>query len=410
MKYTPQIITADYLYLEGLFVRDWGIVFDTKIIAVKPYDTLIEEYPNAHRIAKIPHSVLYPGLINTHVHLEFSANKTTLRYGSFVPWLDSVIADRNRLTENCTEEMMREACTQMLQSGITAFGAVSSFGLDLPSCIWTPQRVVFFNELIGSNPVTADQLYGNFLERFEASSLHTQSRVTPAIAIHSPYSVHPSILQKAVALAKAKQCVLSAHFLESQAERAWLEGSDGDLKAFFASAFGQTEALSNIDGFLSHFEEYPAHFVHCIQANDKELHRFSQSGHTVAHCPRSNRLLGCGRLRIEKLKELGIPFAVATDGLSSNYSLNIFDELRAALMMHHDIELHELSLWLLGSVTQDAARILGLNCGRITQGYQADFALVQLPNIPQIEEDIALWTILYTQKVAQLYIEGKQYV
>ena len=101
-----------------------------------------------------------------------------------------------------------------LYSGITTFGAISSFGNELEVCEVTPQRVVFFNELIGSNAQYADMLYGDFMERVKASmSCEEKSRITPAVAIHSPYSVHPIILQRAGNVAKEHQLPLSAHFL-----------------------------------------------------------------------------------------------------------------------------------------------------------------------------------------------------
>jgi cytosine/adenosine deaminase-related metal-dependent hydrolase len=107
---------------------------------------------------------------------------------------------------------------------------------------------------------------------------------------------------------------------------------------------------------------------------------------------------------------LQIPYSVATDGLSSNNSLDLFDELRAALMMHTDLELNALSKRLIRSVTSDAARILGLNCGRVKEGHEADLALIQLPEAPRQEEEISLWTILHTDKVSRLYIEGERYI
>ena len=405
-----KIITATYTYIDDEYKEGYAVVFDEKIIAVGPFDTIIEHYPDAVPVEQTPNSVLYPGFINTHVHLEFSTNRTTLKYGDFIPWLYSVIEDRNHLADICTTEIMLEACRTMLESGITSFGAISSMGLDLDACIETPQRVVYFNELIGSNPETADALFDAFVDRYRASTDHGAERVKAAIAVHSPYSVHPSIVKKAVALAKSDHALLSAHFLESEAERQWLDHSEGDFKTFFESFFNQNSAMTTIEAFLSYFDGYPAHFAHCVHAGKKELQKIADEKHTIAHCPRSNRYLGCGRLEIEALEKYRIPFTVATDGLSSNDSLNLFDELRAALMMHYESDLNKLSRELIRSVTFEAGRILDLRCGRIKEGYDADFALVQLPEEPVQKEDIALWTILHTEKVAQLYIAGERYL
>jgi len=403
-----KIIIADYLYIKGKFVENLAIAFDRQIVAVDRLEKLLESYPDAERIRARPHTVLYPGFINTHVHLEFSANKTSLKYGSFISWLDSVIEHRDDLLKECDNKMMQRECDEMLRSGVTAFGAISSFGTELQVCETVPQRVVFFNELIGSNAQYADMLYGDFLERVKASqSCEAGSRIIPAVAIHSPYSVHPVVLHRAVALAKQHQMPLSAHFLESKAEREWLENGTGAFKAFFEKFFNTSTPVTTIKEFMHAFDTYPAHFTHCVQATEDELQYLAQKGHTIAHCPRSNRYLGCGRLAIEKLD---MPFSVATDGLSSNDSLNIFDELRAALMLHNNIDIQKLALQLLKNITSDAAEAIGLNSGSLEVGKEADFALVTLPELPKRAEEIALWSILHTREVDALYIGGEQYV
>ena len=105
-----------------------------------------------------------------------------------------------------------------------------------------------------------------------------------------------------------------------------------------------------------------------------------------------------------------MPYSVATDGLSSNDSLNIFDELRAALMLHHQAPIQELSRHLIKTITSDAADILGLNCGKIEVGTLADLAVVTLRETPKREDEIALWTIIHTKKISQVYINGEKHV
>jgi len=403
-----KIIITDFIYTPDGFVRDQAIAFTETIQAIDSLEVLQKKYLDAEVIQAEANSVIYPGFINTHVHLEFSANKTSLKYGSFMPWLDTVIEYRDELMGECDNAVMQNECNNMLKSGITTFGAISSFGNELEVCEKTPQRVVFFNELIGSNAMYADMLYGDFMERVKASqNCEESSRITPAVAIHSPYSVHPIILQKAVNVAKQNDLPLSAHFLESQAEREWLEKGTGELKGFFEKFFNTSIPVTNIEEFMHAFDTYPTHFTHCVQATKEELDYLAEKGHSIAHCPRSNRYLGCGRLEIENLH---LPYSVATDGLSSNDSLNIFDELRAAIMLHHQAPMQELATKLIQSVTSDAADILGLNCGRIAEGKLADFAIITLKEEPKREEEIALWTILHTKEVSEVYIEGIKYV
>lgn len=404
-----KLITADYIYTPEGFVENLAVAYDRKIERVDTLEILTEKYPEADIHYAGKNSVLYPGFINTHVHLEFSANTTSLKYGAFMPWLDSVIENRDALLQVCDNALMQNKTEEMLWSGVTTFGAISSFGAELEVCTRTPQRVVFFNELIGSNAAYADALFNDFLERIKASqSCSNAERITPAIAIHSPYSVHPVLLHKAVQIAKNEKMPLSAHFLESKEEREWLEASEGLFKPFFMKFFNSATPVTTIKEFLHAFDSYPTHFTHSVQAKDEELEHIASKGHSIAHCPRSNRLLGCGKLDIEKVQALQIPMSVATDGLSSNWSLSIFDELRAALMMHHEQPIEQISQQLIEGITSNAAEILGLNVGSIALGKEADFAVITLPDIPSSTNEIALHTILHTDKASEIYIGGEK--
>ena len=97
-----KILTASYILTfdeNFTILKDGCIVFDEKIIELASYDITIKKYPNIEIISLGENSVLMPGLINSHIHLEFSANKTTLKYGSFYSWLNSVIRHREKLIE-----------------------------------------------------------------------------------------------------------------------------------------------------------------------------------------------------------------------------------------------------------------------------------------------------------------------
>ena len=403
------ILNPNYIYIDGDFKRDIAIAFNSKIELIDNIEILKDKYPDAEVINCGKNSVLYPGFINTHVHLEFSANRTTLKYGNFIRWLDSVIENRDRLLDSCDSAIMEEAIQEMLNSGVTTFGEVSSFGAELEVCKQTPQKVIFFNELIGSNVAYIDALYSDFLIRVQASK-ESKNGIIPAIAIHSPYSVHPIALKRALEVAKRDNMPISTHFLESPEEREWLESGSGKFLEFFKKYFNSTKPMTTIDEFLSYFDNTPTHFIHLTQAKEKELEYISKKGHSIAHCPRSNRLLGCGRLDLEIVKDLNIPFSVATDGLSSNSSLNIFDELYSALMIHSGEDLIELSKLLISSVTAQPAKIFNLNSGEIREGKDADFAIVKLPNAPLSLNDIALYTILHTKKVESLFIDGEKII
>ena len=143
-------------------IENGEVIFDKKIIKVGK-----DLEKNIKTIDLGPNSVLMPGLINTHTHLEFSANKSSLIYGDFISWLNSVISKRENLLNECQNNCYKDAINQMKKSGVVAFGEISSTGLDLEQLIDCDLKVVYFNEIIGSNPAAVDALYQDFLSRLK---------------------------------------------------------------------------------------------------------------------------------------------------------------------------------------------------------------------------------------------------
>lgn len=402
------IIAARWLFDGEKVLENLAVAFDEKILETGPFEILETRYPDADILRLGSGEVLLPGLVNPHVHLEFGANTTHLKYGDFMAWLQSVIAHRDELIDACHAACYKRQIEEMLHSGTTCFGAVSSYGKELTACRAAPQRVVYFNEAIGSQPAAVDALYSDFMQRLEESEKAASERFVPAVAIHAPYSVHPVLMRKILEETEGKP--LTAHFMESPAEKEWLMEGKGPFRFFFESYLGQSSPLCHPEAFLELLDGRKTLLTHAVQADEKLLERIAEAGHVITHCPRSNRLLGCGRLAIESVRKKGIPWLLGTDGLSSNTSLNLWDEMRAALMLHHQAPLDLFAADLLRAVTSRAADALGLSVGRIEAGRCADLVTVALPDAPENGKSVATQLILHTRSVDRLYIGGKQYV
>lgn len=385
-------------------VSDVAVAFGKLITKIAPEEELRRLYPAAECIVPEYPSLLMPGLINAHVHLEFSANRSTLAYGNYVTWLYSVIEHRASLIEQCGRACLDRAINTMLENGITAFGAISSHGADLDAAAAAPQKVVFFNEVIGSQAAMADALYGDFLQRLEASKTIEREGFYPGIAIHAPYSVHPALIKRALNVARDESLVTTAHYLESPAERDWLDKNEGEFKPFFNDLLQQKIAVNDAGGFLDLFEETPTLMTHVVHARSDELDRLKQAGHTVIHCPVSNRLLGNGAIDLDAIENAGLPWLTGTDGLSSNYTLDLFEEMKIALFMHSETDLQRLAQRLINSVTVDAAEALRLNCGSITPGRSADLLLLELDHNPTEASIVHL--LLQRYLIRHIYIDG----
>lgn len=399
-----QIISPNYILTPDKLLSNMSVAFDNIIKKIAPLEELKKEFPEAEITILEKNSLLMPGLINAHVHVEFSGNKTDLSYGDFISWLYSVIDNREDLINGCSVECMDKAIDSMLKSGITTFGAISSHAMDLESCAKAKQNVVFFNELIGSQATMADALFGDFLSRLNASKSIDREGFFPAVAIHSPYSVHPVLIKKALEIVKNEGLKITAHFMESKAEREWLDSSDGDFKEFFHNLLKQDSAVCDSDEFLSNFNSQETLLTHVVKANESELKTISSNNHTVIHCPISNRLLGNGAIDLNKLNKMGIKWITATDGLSSNYKLDLFEEMKAALFMHSEMPLLDLANKLITSVTKDAAEALGVNAGEIEVGKNADMLVLDLDKEPN--DELAIHLILHKYPIIKTFING----
>ncbi|NOQ29525.1 MAG: metal-dependent hydrolase [Helicobacteraceae bacterium] len=401
-----KIVQPRYILFPDGVKENLAIAYEKQIEKIDTLSNLQKLYPDAELTECKENTLVMPGLVNAHVHLEFSANKTTLKYGSFMPWLYSVISNREDLVNECDTKKIKEECESMLQNGITAFGAISSHGMELEAVASSKQKVVFFNELIGSQAVMADALFGDFVSRLQNSKSIKRDGFKAAIAIHSPYSVHPILVKKALEIAKDEKLPISAHFMESDAERLWLDESDGEFKDFFDKLLNSKEAVTSAPEFLDQLSSTPTLLTHVVKANDEELSTIAKSKHTVVHCPISNRLLGSGAIDLTRLEEQNIEWIIATDGLSSNYTLDLFEEMKIALFMHSSQEANEFALKLLNATTKLPAQKLGLNCGEIAEGKDADMLFLNIDTETKCE-DLPLHILLHNYKKEMILINGE---
>ena len=403
--------------------------------AEKPTPTLETEFFSG--------CVLLPALINAHIHFEFSSNSTSFVYGSFEGWLASVMSKRDSVLADMPTAI-ESTIDQQLDSGVGSVGAISSYGADMQALAKSALKVVYFSEAIGANPAALDTLLADVKARFyEAKKLSSRS-FFPALALHAPYSVHSVLAKHIIAFAKeafSKQalestrpahtindpcnnpinnpcemsCTLSAHFLESNAERVWLESKDraSAPKGWFYDFYTQVLKIPSPapyytpQEFMELFSSMRTSFVHCTALHPLESTFLAQQGHSLITCPRSNRLLNGSMLDLKKLdSSLVENLGIGSDGASSNANTNMLDELRAGLF-GMDYDLPRLARLLLLAATRGNAKALGLANGTLESGKSADMAVFEIKGIKDSTQP-EVHFILLADKVRRLLINGEQ--
>jgi len=126
-----------------------------------------------------------------------------------------------------------------------------------------------------------------------------------------------------------------------------------------------------------------------VKVDADEISLLARHDVAVAHCPRSNALLGCGIAPVRELREAGLRVGLGTDGVSSTPSYDMFDELRTAVYAARAREERPDALATaeaLELATLGSARALGLEheVGSLVPGKRADLAVVLLEGSPYV--------------------------
>ncbi len=119
--------------------------------------------------------------------------------------------------------------------------------------------------------------------------------------------------------------------------------------------------------------------VHAVHVSDMDISIIKRSKTPIAHCPRSNRELGVGRMPLKKFLDAGVNVGLGTDSLASSTSLNLWDEMRYALSSHRKDGITAQDIFKLATV--NGAKALGMEkeIGTLESGKKADIIAVPLP-------------------------------
>ena len=108
----------------------------------------------------------------------------------------------------------------------------------------------------------------------------------------------------------------------------------------------------------------------------------AETGTKIGHCPCCNAKLNSGTLRLRAVREAGITVGLATDGPASHNSLDMFQEMKFAAMIHKDkagdVEFLKTGE-LLELATCEAAKAMNRpETGVLAPGSKADVIIVDL--------------------------------
>ena len=242
-----------------------------------------------------------------------------------------------------------------------------------------------------------------------ADSLSDDVRL--GISPHAPYTCTIDLYGACAELGLP----VATHLAESDDETEFLRTGGGGWQSFaemLVPPLGTTGIRALAEAGLLSSNVLAAH---CVKADEEEIAILAAHDVAVAHCPRSNGILGCGVAPLTALREAGLRVCIATDSPASTPSFDMFDELRTAIVASRAREGRPDALTAADALelaTLGGARALGLDgtIGSLVPGKRADLTVLSLADTPFVPwEDPVTGAVLggSPQGVVATLVSGK---
>jgi 5-methylthioadenosine/S-adenosylhomocysteine deaminase len=363
----------------------------TVIIGVGNAAAIASKFPEA-RFESLGESVILPGLINAHTHLELTALRGYLENeeSDFFAWLRKLtLARLERMTADDIRVSATWGACEAVRAGITCVGDASdSAMLSMLALRDVGVRGVVFQESFGPDPRLVAENFGKLKAKLEELRTVESKLVRAGVSPHAPYTVCREQLELIAEFAGSEQLPLMMHAAESESEELLLREGRGIFADGLARRGIEWRApgVSTIQYLkqVGILDTQPL-LAHCIRVDDEDIETLKQTGAKVAHCPKSNAKLGHGRAPFAKFVAEEITVGLGSDSVASNNTCDIIEEARFALLFALRNPFLTASQ-MVAAATTGGAQCLGFGngIGVLREGAQADLVVVGLNGAHQL--------------------------
>ena len=401
------IVTCDqdfHVYLDGILA-----IKESQIVYVGQENQ--EILKQADQIIDYQGAWIMPGLVNCHTHSAMTGLRGIRDDSNLHEWLEDYIWPAEaEFTPEMTTKAVKEALTEMLQSGTTTFNDMyNPNGVDIEKIYEavkaSKMRCYFSPTLFSSDVETTDETISRTRAIIATIKGYQDPNFKVMVAPHSPYSCSRELLEASLNLAKEEDIPLHIHVAETKEESGII------LKRYGKRPIAFLDEL----GYLDH----QAVFAHGVELNEAEITRLADSQVAIAHNPISNLKLASGIAPVVQLQQAGVAVGIATDSVASNNNLDMFEEGRTAALLQKmksgDASQFPIET-ALKALTIEGAKVLGMEdeIGSLEVGKQADFLVIQPQGKIHLQpQENMLSHLVYAVKssdVDHVYIAGEQVV
>ena len=350
--------------------RDTDIfIDDTGMIAATGPDVRKQYAREAEFIIDGDRAIALPGLVNTHTHAAMTLLRGYADDMFLQDWLSQKIWPLEaHLTGDDVYWGTKLACLEMIKTGTTAFNDMYFFMEDTARAVLEMGiRATLCHGFIDlGNPRKRE----TECRATEMLVSHIRSlnnpRIRAAAGPHAPYTVSKEGLRWCAEFAHEQKIGIHIHVSETEKE----------VNDSVAQHGKRPVTVLDECGILT------PHTVaaHCCWLDEAECSLFAQRGVHASHNPVSNMKLATHRaMPCHQLKAAGVNVTLGTDGCSSNNSLDMFEEMKAAALLQKFFWNDPTLLpapEALHMATEAGANALGIGNGTLAAGEPADLILI----------------------------------
>lgn len=358
------------------------VVENGVIAAVRPRQT------PSNKCRDFGDAVLMPGLVNAHSHLEYTALRGFLEDVPFFPWIRALTAAKAGLTADDWLWSARLGILECLAAGITTLGDNTDAGVTMQALTESGLRGIVYQEVFGiDNCEPVAPIMDTLRSKIEFHQKLASERVKVGVSPHALYTIRPELFAALHRYISDENLPTSIHLAESPAESLLTEQGEGPFAEMYTRRGIHWDVPRQTPTRYAHAQQAltsKSLAIHCVHQTPEDTALLHFTGAAVIHCPKSNAKLGAGIAPLARwLQTEGLRVGLGTDSAVSNNTLDMFEEMRFALLLQRAqqeavevVTAHDV----LRLATLGGAEAMGLESqtGSLTPGKRADLIAVRL--------------------------------
>ncbi len=350
--------------------KGWVGVVDNRIDMVSyerdDAELFMQRHPET-QIIECKGKVIMPGLINTHTHVSMTLLRNYADNKPIQEWLnDYVWPFEAHQSGDDVVAGARLGVAEMLLGGTT-----SMVDMYMNSCNIATAAIEMGIRAQVDECVIVESDLEESMARVDKTLQLTAgcSRLSVGIDPHAPYTCSPKMLDRSREKSQMHGLPMATHLCEGVGEREMI---------FDRYALNPVQYLDR-HGIITE----RTILAHSIHLSDEDIELIAERGASVSHSPQSNMKLASGVARVVDLVKAGVNVTLSTDGASSNNDLDMWEEMRTALLLQRVARNDAQALMpydVLRMATVNGAKALGMEgeLGVVKRGALADLIVVDL--------------------------------